>query len=390
MSKGNPPDASDTIINFYDNYMPSLTDGQFTITLSQTISQTTTGIPDTPQDPVSQTFLVNGPRFAIPPADVNHVFPHKGSTGIFDTYLPQIVLEEKALPWERLLALSPAQPKIPWMALLVFSGDELPVPTPPPPAGSRKNPTRVTNRLLNDVVVSTYNGHSTTGPSTGILGPHLHKLEVNEDPSKVHCKTIDIPVAVFNQLAPSLNDAQFLAHTREVSLANKATVKGKTGFFSAVIANRFAVPPTAPAIVNTNIAHLVSLEGFESYLKQDGPPNVTGFNTVRMISLQSWTFNVQADPAESFAELMSHLITPESIQGTELLLRMPNLDSVATSGEDADTSSTVKTRLTDGYVPLSYEILSGDQTFAWYRGPLSPVPVTRFLETEATPTGNKA
>jgi hypothetical protein len=72
MSNATNP-SSDTIINFYDNYVPSLKDGQYTITLSQAV--TAPGVPSSPQQaPATQSFLVNGPRFSLPPADVNHVF----------------------------------------------------------------------------------------------------------------------------------------------------------------------------------------------------------------------------------------------------------------------------------------------------------------------------
>jgi hypothetical protein len=147
-------------------------------------------------------------------------FPANNSTGIYGTFLPQIVMNEQSLPWERNLALTPLQPNIPWMALLVFSEGELPSPQPLPPAGSQQNPTLISSRLLQDVLT----------PGSRILGPSL-TLEANEDESSIYCNTIDIPVALFNNILPSLNDATFLAHTRQVSLANKAIVHGQTGFF---------------------------------------------------------------------------------------------------------------------------------------------------------------
>lgn len=377
MSNATNP-SSDTIINFYDNYVPSLKDGQYTITLSQAV--TAPGVPSSPQQaPATQSFLVNGPRFSLPPADVNHVFPANNSTGIYGTFLPQIVMNEQSLPWERNLALTPLQPNIPWMALLVFSEGELPGPQPPPPAGSQQNPTLISSRLLQDVLT----------PGSRILGPSL-TLEANEDASSIYCNTIDIPVALFNNILPSLNDATFLAHTRQVSLANKAIVPGQTGFFSAVVANRFAVQASAPATMNTNIAHLVSLEGFEQVLSATGQPNVsaTTYDFVRMVSLYSWTYNVQSEPAQDFSQLMNNLVSANSIDGTGLLLQMPP-PATAPVNPDATTQA-VQTRLNDGYVPLSYEMQSGDQTFAWYRGPLSPVPVTRFLQGTNNAAGNPA
>lgn len=411
----------DTLINFYDNYIPKLKFGEYEITLSQSLkaavstddSESTNAntLPDQPQKkPVTQKFLVNGPRFSLPPSDINHVFPHNKSIGVYDTYLPQVVINEKAMPWERNLNLDPIQTNLPWMALLVFSDDELPVPKSDDDDSSnnQKNPTRISNQLLTDVVVSNFQGKPTNGPPSGILGPQLCQLEDNEDPDAIYCKTIDIPVTVFNALAPNLEDAKYLAHTREVSLTNKASVSGTTGFFSAVIANRFAVPPVLvntnddsnkkPA-VNTNIAHLVSLEGFEEQLNVKDQPNVSGYDSVRMISLYSWTFQVQQEPLEDFGELMNHLISEESINGTDLLLRMPPIPKVPTNlngnPDDTDFPPTedtqqqmVKNKIQNGYVALSYEMQSGDQSFAWYRGPCTPVPVTSFLDNQTNPQGN--
>jgi hypothetical protein len=100
---------------------------------------------------------------------------------------------------------------------------------------------------------------------------------------------------------------------------------------------------------------------------------------VRLISLYSWTFNCLPDPQENFSELMLNLISPGSEQGTNLLLRQP-LPTWATSAPPAPSAlATAFTQLQAGYVPLSYNTITGEQTFAWYRGPLAPVTTTRFL-----------
>lgn len=370
------------MINFYDNYTPSLKDGQYKITLSQNLVQVLSidpsepyqSIPGEVQSPALQSFILKGPRFTIPPSDINHVFPADGSTGVFDTYMPQIVLNEKSLPWERNLDLGDV--KIPWMALLVFSDDELPIPPPVPSKGSQQNPTHSTSRLLNDLI----------SPGTGILGPSI-KPEADEDPTQLYCDTIDIPVAAFNALMPAIEDARMLAHTRQVSLINKAPAKGKSGFFSAVIANRFAVPPTGLATKNKNIVHLVSLEGFEKILPTVGPPNISGYNMVRMVSLYSWSFHVQAEPAEDFSKMMNNLISAASIQATGLLLRMP-LPNPPVASNDPVTTKALNDRLQNGYTPLGYKMQSGDQSFGWYRGPCSPVPVLHFLAENNNIGGN--
>jgi hypothetical protein len=355
--------SNDININFYDNYVPALKDGQFTIGLAQTLAGDAS-LPAQPQAPITQQFIVRGPRFTLSPGLVSQVFPPANSSGSYDQYLPQIVLNRPSLPWERDLISS--DPTTPWLALLVFNQDELPQPQSLP-AGSQQNPACSQSVLLNNVI----------NPPSGTLGPSL-SLASDEDPGQIYCNVIDIPVATFNALLPSLADLPFLAHTRQVSLENKAATPGQTpqtGWFSAVIANRFAVPPTAPAAQTGNIVHLVSLEGFESVLNQNSAPTVTGYPLVRMISLYSWTYTSQADPAENFSTLMNNLVTNAS---TNFLLALP-LPNPPAPSQDPVTTQTVQARLQTGYIPLRYAMLSGDQTFAWYRGPLSPVPVSRFL-----------
>ena len=396
------------LINFYDNYVPSLKGGQYTVTVSQTLTAgpapapNTQSLPSSPQAPVTQTYLVNAPRFSIAPADVNHVFPANNSTGAFNSVMPQIVFNEPSLPWERNLMLRPVQPSIPWMALLIFSDDDLPAP------GSQdrhdqQNPTRITTRLLNDILINgTYNKGTviTKGPGAGILAPTDLVLEDNEDPSTTQCNCLDIPIEVFNALAPTLADATLLAHTRQVSLRQKITSAGNSEFFSAVIANRFCVPPLLLSHLDKgapkprkNIAHLVSLEGFETWLNISHPPTIKNFNTVRMISLYSWSFNVQSDPAEDFGQLMNNLLSPSSVSGTDLWFKMPPLHTTPvdldvtgilldplTAPQSAAVSA-VQEKIITGYVALGYQMQSGDQSFCWYRGPLCPVLVPEFLQS---------
>ncbi len=374
MSKGNTLHPEITV-NFYDNYVPALKDGQFTISLSQALTVNTvqtqkdggdSNIPAQPQSPITQTFIVSGPRFSLPPGDVSQVFPAAGSSGTYDQYLPQLVLNRQTFPWERDLITSDST--VPWVALLVFAEHEL----PPPqfiPAGSQQNPNHSTTVTLNDLI----------HPPSAILGPAI-TLEDDEDPTQT-CNVIDVPVDIFNMLLPSISDLPFLAHTRQVSVENKAITPGQVqdGWFSAVIANRFAVPPTAPALAIGNIVHLVSLEGFEDRLNQTGAPTVSGYSAVRMVSLYSWTYISQADPAENFRTLMLNLLWNDNYTLADLLLRLP-LPNPPVTPQDPATTQSVQIRLQDGYAPLRYAMLSGDQTFAWYRGPLSPTPVARFLQ----------
>jgi len=382
MLTGNPTDLP-AFVSFYDNYIPSLQGGRYTIELSQAltvdVAQTTAAggnpaIPAEPAPAARQTFEVRAPRFAtLLPTDVSQQFPPAGSTGDFQAYLPQLVLRQQALPWERPLALPAAKcppgktaAEVPWVALLVFTEGEL-----TPLLGAPKTPTRTSTITLAEL----------QKPDEHRLGPQL-TLESDQLPEHT-CHVIELSAKTFNELMPSLNDLRYLAHVRQVDVQHKALVPGQDGWFGAVVANRFAGPPTAPETPLTYIAHLVSLEGFEEHLQLDGPPAVSGYHTVRMVSLYSWTYTTDArNPNENFGPVMLNLVSAAAEQGAGQLLRLPNPPAPAAAEAPAQA---VHTRLHAGYAPLGYAMLSGDQTFGWYRGPFSPVPVPHFMGREAGP-----
>ncbi len=395
----------DVMVTFYDNFMPSLVDGQYTIKISQALTvdsnQTKVdggnpNIDTVPQDPYSQTFIVRGPRFSLDPTDIHRVFPPTNATGVFDDYLPMVVFNKRALPWERALKLDQTQMPsgfqntglYPWLALLVFSEDELIIPQPPSgsapplPDGSQANPTKSASFALNNIVNSTFNGVKTSGPPSGILGPTIN-LEDDEDPNKIFCNVIDNSTETFSNLLPSVSDMRFLAHVRQVSTVNKEPLANAPhdGWFSTVIANRFSIPPAPGTAPQRNIVHLVSLEGLEPYLNPSSQPPpaapLSNFQKVRLISLCSWTFSCLSDPRENFRQLMLNLISTQTEMGTDLLLRLPLPPSSLPAAPGIPQY--VATRLQDGYIPLSYGTRTGEQTFAWYRGPFAPVVASTFL-----------
>jgi hypothetical protein len=367
-------DDTDIDVTFYDNFVPRLKAGEYTVRVSQALGAAAgADVPAAPQEPVTQKFIVRGPRFQLDPADVHRVFPPAGGTGFYDEYLPMIVLNKRALPWERELGLQPDNPACPWVALVLFSENDLPAPGPP---GSLNNPTRTTSVPLNQVVAG-----RTPGPPAGTLGPAL-VLEDDEDPAKIFCNVIDVPVASFVGLMPVAADLPLLAHVRQVSTLDKEPQDAKhDGWYSSVIANRFSVPPPATGNASQmgNIVHLVSLEGFEHYLQSDGTVATPAQQTVRLISLYSWSFACLRDPAENFSALMLNLIEQVNGARPDLLLRLP------LGGNDEPPTDSVAlsayTRLRDGYAPMSYASQTGEQSFAWYRGPLAPVVAEEFLET---------
>src|SRR3954463_7962051 len=116
-------------IEFFDKMVPPLLAGDYSATLSQTVtSDATQGTAATNETfQRTQKFSVQAPRFSLNPADVQSVFPAAGSTGKYENILPQIVLNKRTLPWEHLLQRVDT-PGTPWLALLVLDGEQIIVP----------------------------------------------------------------------------------------------------------------------------------------------------------------------------------------------------------------------------------------------------------------------
>jgi hypothetical protein len=204
-------------------------------------------------------------------------------------------------------------------------------------------------------------------------------------------------------VTPRIDELRYLTHVRHVHLADKpAPGPGDTppggstgdGLFSLVVANRFpASPPpgSPPNTTLTAIAHLVSLEGYESVLVDE--PDWTGHTSVAMLSLASFSFSVQAEEGTDFRDLVAGLVASETVEGTQhpkmLLLQVPvpaaplvppqdRFAAYATAG-DPPAAVEMARRLTDGFVPLEYQTRAGESTVAWYRGPFSPVPTAPLV-----------
>ncbi|MCY0094900.1 hypothetical protein [Hoeflea ulvae] len=414
-------------IQFYDNLVPRLHDGSFTITVSQTVTGATN---DTYS--ANQKFDVNGPRFSIDGNLVQAQFPPSTHTGRFEEQLPHIVLKKPALPWERFL--NPDDPNAPWMGVILLSagtgaaataslsgGGVSAVTLTSPGAGYEIAPNisfqggggtgaramatvDSSGAVVGITVTAPGSGYTseptvkigtTTNAVTATVGdlldpgndssgtPIAHTgLELNPDFDKTTdlCQIIDIPTSVFSMVTPVYDPAngtdelQFSAHVRQVDTGDKSPqgMKPANGWFSVLIAKRF---PQAPGRVpNRLIAHLVSFEGFAD--KMTGSPDWGGAQMVRLNSLVSWTFTCLPAIGETFAELMRDLMTTED--NTEYLLRPRYRQPGATlDGTAAKAQETLEL----GYLPMPYQTRQGEHSFAFYRGPLSPVVPPVFDDT---------
>ncbi|RAJ83684.1 hypothetical protein CLV59_103656 [Chitinophaga dinghuensis] len=334
-------------LQLFDHYVPALEGGSHFIHITQTLKD---GTSDVNTDPINsvQEFVVVAPQFSIDTPQVINRYPPAGTTGLYGEVLPHIVLKDPFLPWERDMKAKGT----PWLALMVFQEDELTDGEDPEVKSS-----------------ATTVGTFMQQPAP-VLVPGI---SVEADiPTTAPCRFINIPVAVFQQHAPYLNELPFLSHLRKINTGDRPIMGlNEHGLFSVVASNRFAAAPTSATVKTVkNIVHLVSLEGLHDYLQPNA--NFGNYTSVSLITLDSWAFYSLPDLKEDFRALVLNLVAQETSQGnidpTLLWLKLP---SISTGADNA--LQEVSKRINDGYVPIAYHTRTGENTFAWYRGPLTPL-----------------
>ncbi|MFF0149451.1 hypothetical protein ATK36_0910 [Amycolatopsis sulphurea] len=325
---------------FHDNYLPVASAGKYRIGATQTV--TGSGVAETFTLPTQQEFVVRAPRFALDPSFVHAVRPAPDSSGDFRRLLPHITLDRAILPWDRKLGATEDK-RVPWLALLVFAEGEL-------HGGSSPISTRTVKELL-------------SGTEPDVLLPPISLSDVPDELKESGCHTIDVDGTLFAELVPRKAELPYLGHVR---------VRGAegTGRFGLVISNRFPLDRTGQGVRYQT--HLVSLEGLASYA--DGAPLPQGKKYLRLISLWSWSFTSRAKAGGDFSSLARALTIADppsepTKTNEHLALRMPLLTSSSTAAEQA-----ARDRIAAGYLPVNLRTVSGESSFAWYRGPFVPYP----------------
>lgn len=261
----------------------------------------------------TQTIVVESPRYALNPRQIAGVFPPAGSLGDHASALPHVLLTPSTLPWERSGA-APADPDIPWLALLLFGADELSqLQVQPTTAGKLQE----------------------AGLFALTEGQHA------DDPVTI----LQAPVSLIAPLLPRRGELRWLTHVRRTTDAAGHQQGVDT---AVVIGNRLPLPG------GVSVAHLVSVEG--RYADEEFAPAAQGAQIVTFVSLASWRFAC-VDARHSVPGLLTHI--------PQQTLRWPD-----TGHADADSY------VGHGYVPLPHAMRAGNRSVSWYRGPLVPGRVT--------------
>ena len=344
---------------FADGWQPALAAGViYRVAFTQTVHENVNALPWQTFESQAQV-VVSGPRFRLDPKDIHSVFPPANHAGPFSDALPQVVFRRRTLPWERILQV-PCD-KGPWMALLLIEEGEAPDHGEPRtmPVASPSNESLLLH-LGGDVLVPDL-GQPGNG---GAWAEWMGKSYLSEDES---CLAVDLPVSLFQDIAPQIDDLCFLAYARRVGTENKEILPNNDeDWFSLVIGNRLPQPG------KNHRALLVSLEGHEKHLSPTSLPSA--IKSVRLATLATWTF--RCDEEGSFRDRMAQL----TVGGLHLGKEDVYLDG-SVEPKDAVTKAFAL-----GYTALDHVMRNGERTVSWFRGPLVPLLYEKPRQTEDLPS----
>lgn len=386
----------DKLVSFIQHDLPGLKDGKYRLQVSQTMTHEKKEVFTDPLA-VRYTLAVAGDRFAFSnPADtIYSVFPPDNASGRYNAVLPSAVFTKTSLPWSRspLKDKSAAQLQeeanstdkdVPtWLTVLLLDEEDLNAYNSAYPDFTLIPRIQTIGDLFPDSVhlESTLGDHYSYFKDVAGSDKPVHDFLDPGQQLTDPIQTLDLPVPLFRHIAPTVEDLNYMAHIRKVSLVNKATMSGISdigepeGSFSIVFGNRL------PGSNRKIWAYLVSLESMEELLPSSSfVPDPA--KMVRVAVLKVWNFYSTGDNA-AFVDRLKRLngaIVTEGIVNKDLSL--PTTLRIPPPG---GSMKLVAGALRMGYVPLNHLLRSGrktpegkyqgEKTVSWYRSPLCPYPV---------------
>ncbi|OJJ42077.1 hypothetical protein ASPZODRAFT_147782 [Penicilliopsis zonata CBS 506.65] len=337
-------------------------DTPYTLTTRQTLSSGTESF----TKPSSLTFTVDAPRFSIPASEIHSVYPAPGSSE-HARVLPHVVLNDPQLPWERAVPEDNDKnlKRQPWMALLVFTADELQA-TPLPGTKNTPSPTHGLSASVSQLV------QADQAQASSFRCPNVNSHDAKDETAVTY---IMLKKQLFETLIVK-NKAIFsyFSHVRRVDVTGSAHVSDKPEEhpFSVVFS-----PRTGPVEGKDQAVyvHLVSLDGVADNLKDR--VLTADVQTVGLISLYAWSYRICPGDEISYRDILSNLDKDRQP------LRRPK-DLIEGLAKDENNAWLVE-RLQAGYTPTRHRTLTGETTVAFYRGPLTPlyIPPRQCVPTTA-------
>ena len=311
-------------INFISFDKPGISDGVYELSVSQGFAVGTDEIKASDTQKKLRIAAL-GPRFSLDPQMVVSRFPEDKSVGEYFTVLPHVVFKSSILPWERKIA---NDVDAPWIALLLFTKDEVTVQT-----------------VSLDVLRNPPADRDWQFPAA--------TLEPGQQPTdRVH--VIDVEGSLLQQVLPAKESLQYLAHIRQ------SADQADEPEYPILITSR--LPPAGKVIA----IHLVSLENRTDLFEE-----IDAKKKYRIVSLLSWSFTSTNDKL-SFKDLLLEAYQNDQDGAASTSRNVLRLPTIAPSGTNSDASVRINGLYTQGFLPVPHQTRQGNNIVSWYRGPLSP------------------
>ncbi|KAI1125639.1 hypothetical protein F5Y10DRAFT_294505 [Nemania abortiva] len=338
-----------------------------------------------------QQFMVEVPQFTLPEGYVHSVYPAQGmSVGV--SILPHIILNDPHLPWERPVVLQngeadPSCNGVPWLAVLCFTADEL-LLAPDELAGT--TPKSIFSKRVDQT--STFSLKLQVGDILGLDATRKVRHCVSSDADRnITAEFIFMAPKVFNnyfslppingasapQMRPDTTMFKYLAHSRAGNIDSTANPSTESADVSVVVASRTGPwNITSPTQI---FVHLVSLERVETIAPWPTPDG----GHIALCSLYSWTYQCLPPGSRDIGDVLHNLSDEKSVLGPSRQVYEPLLKPEKSTQEKA-----IGQRLKDGYTMTKYRTQTGEETAAFFRGPLVPNiiphPLNSALKQQST------
>lgn len=318
----------ESTISFYDNHLPALQDGEYTINVTQNVSAKDNTKPNGLGNK-SESFLsqplkiyVNGPRFHISSSEIHNILPQDGAKGDFEGTLPSISFTRSTLLWER-------EPKLnditnaPWLFLLLVDESELNL--------IDEKECKFDGSTFSCQTKDTPpNTETVSEQDLGVLSPSDKNFISTEKPIQV----ININGLPTSVIPDTLEELKYLGYTR----INSEPTNNEE--HCVVVGNRLPKPGSSSTVFLISLENKYTADGSLDKTKKKFPV------------LHKWKFFTNDDPGGTFHDVMSNLrngITP---------LTLPNSEGIKLTGS----------------VNLNFQRVINEATNeakALYRGPLA-------------------
>lgn len=315
----------DERMRFSDYVKPPVSPGKYVVRASQKVTQ-----PEAEEFVQEAEFDITSHVFVLPAEDVFSCYPSPEESGMFETVLPHIVMENRTFPWEHVIAEEQNGVPVPWVALIVLA------------EGEAQEHDLTVRELLSE-----------KERPDGVYFPGRESLpSVYCEGEEDLCHVADVPREIFGQIMPSAADLPYLCHVKKVDLAKtEDSICEKDGFFSVVCGNRL-IPSGSDTSVKSTV-HLVSLLGYGDL------GAVPDCDKIRLVSLYRWNVYSKKQSEEDFPSVIERL-----------------RKNCGVVGFDRDT----KLRQ-EGYCVKEHNTRTGEMAYSLYRPPLIPFQNKEKLDT---------